>query len=96
LPRSNTDPQHSEQLKTGYRDWGQRYSWTKVQPVYPSTGGFWKPAKCSGTVAVKEKSASLRATPVTGDDASALGQAALTLLIRTWTNVQWRRVARWS
>jgi len=40
LPRSNTDPQHSEQLKTGYRDWGQRYSWTKVQPVYPSTGGF--------------------------------------------------------
>jgi hypothetical protein len=33
LPRSNTDPQHSEQLKAGYRDWDQRYSWTKVQPV---------------------------------------------------------------
>jgi hypothetical protein len=29
LPRSNTDPQHSEQLKAGYRDWDQRYSWTQ-------------------------------------------------------------------
>jgi len=37
LPRSNTDPQRSDQQLLRL---GPKYNWTKVQPVYPSTGSL--------------------------------------------------------
>jgi hypothetical protein len=37
LPRSNTDPQPSDQQLLRL---GPKHNWTKVQPVYPSTGSL--------------------------------------------------------